>query len=182
MLTVCLAACADTAFEEKRNIAVAPFFFMNKEAPKSAGDLFLEDEDAVFRPMQDLDLAGERDERYERSSLSLGYSPEAPVPSGCSIKDRFDRTAALAYNFDNKQSRLSLHLDMGDTGFEGIEVDKVMVKFTHKFQAIPHRKDKCKYKSNWQGLIPSAYHELYVRENDTVWDELREKNPLGIFD
>lgn len=178
MLTVCLCACADAAFEQKRNVAVAPFFFLNNEPQKNAGELLLEDEQEVFRPMQDLDLSEQRDER----DVALGISPEAPVPAGCKTKDRFDRDGALAYNFDDKKSRIALHIDLGDTGFGGFEVDKVLVKFSHKFQAIPHRKDKCRFKSNWQGLIPSAYHELYVRENDTVWDELRDKNPLGLFD
>jgi hypothetical protein len=178
-IILCLCACADATFETKRNVAVAPFFFINKEPPKTAGELLLEDEQEVFRPMQDLDLATERDERH----LALGLdTPEPPVPAGCSIKDRFDRKAAVAYNFDDRKSRLALHLDMGDTGFGGIEVDKVMVKYTYKFQDIPHRKDKCKYPSGFQGWAGSIYNEFFVRQNDTVWDQLREENPLGIFD
>ncbi len=191
VLALCLAGCADTTFEEPNTRALAPFFtLIDKKAPqKTAGEIYLEDEEDVYRPMQELDLAAREDEReYERkygvvpSGGRLGLeAPEPPVPVGCSLKDRFDRGAALAYNFDDQQTRLSLHLS-GDAGFGGFDMEKVMVKYTYKLQPIPHRKDKCKYKSNWQGLIPSAYHELHVRQKNTVWDQLRDENPLGLFD
>ncbi len=181
-MAFCLAGCADTTFQEPDTRALAPFFFANKDNPKNSGELYLENERDVFRPMEELNIAEREDKLEIERKEALGIAPqEAAVPAGCSLKDRFDRTAALAYNFDDQQTRLSLHLS-GDAGFGGFDMEKVMVKYTYKLQPISHRKEKCKYASHWQGLIPSVYHELYVRQKNTVWDQLRDENPLGLFD
>jgi hypothetical protein len=183
MLTVCLCACTDPVFQERTDArAVAPFFFSQNKAPLTPSEIFQEQEQETFRPMQDLNLASQEDEWDARKNLSLGYSASEPaIPAGCSIKDRFDRKAVLAYNFDDKQSRLALHLN-ADADWGEVEVEKVMVKYTYKLQPIPHRKDACKYPSGFQGIIGSGYNEFFRREKNTVWDQLRDENPLGLFD
>lgn len=177
-----LGACADTSFEQsferKAYRAHAPFFFINNEPP-TAGEVLLEDEDSVYRPMAGLNLAEDVDRRRDGGA---GYIPDMRLPAGCSLRDRFDRDGALAYNFSDGQSRLSLHMDMGNVGFGGVEVDKVMIKFRYKFQdGVSSRKERCRYPSGFQGLIGSGYNEFFLRKNDTVWDALRDANPLGLF-
>ncbi len=183
ILTFALGACSETMLEQHHTgRATAPFFFVHNDRP-STGDRYLEDEGEVYRPMQELNISRQYD---DDESLAQGYAPgyapvEPAMPAGCSIRDRFDNSGALAYNFSN-QSRLSLNLDMGNVGFGGVEVDKVMVKFRYKFQPGKDKKEACRYPSRYQGLVPSAYHELFQRQHNTVWDEIRDKNPLGLFD
>lgn len=175
VLTVCLGACADTTFHDSYSQrAVAPFFF-GREAKLTPGEEYLRDEDRVFRPMETLNLAEREDE------LQYGSASREPrLPAGCSLRDRFDNDSALAYSFSD-QSRLSLHLD-ADVGFGGIEVDQVMVKYRFKFDKdIPHKREACLYPSQLQGLIPSTFNEFFMRERDTVWDEISDHNPFANF-
>lgn len=176
-LAVSLCACADTTFQDSyAPRASAPFFFIN-EAKPTAGEEFLRDEERVFRPMEPLNLAEKED------TLRFGGANAEPrLPAGCSFRDRFDNDSALAYNFDDRQSRLSLHVDMGDVGFGGIEVDQVMFKYRFRLQKAPERaKDACRYPSQFQGLVATGYNEFFQRKRDTVWDEFRDKNPFGGF-
>lgn len=87
------------------------------------------------------------------------------VPAGCSIKDRFDRTETIAYQWG--QNRI------GFTHFGGINPDGGYLRYRLKFQPQQTSKERCRYKSSWQGLAGSAYNELYLRENNTVWDDLK---------
>lgn len=97
---------------------------------------------------------------------------------GCSIKDRFDRKETFAYNFADQQSRLSFDLNArGPTlsnpsrmEFRGFEM-----RFTYKMQKYKKPKERCLYPSPFQGLIGSAYNEFYLRESDTIRQELRAK-------
>lgn len=174
-LTVCLCACADTTFQDSYgHRAAAPFFFIH-EAKPTAGEEYLRDEDRVFRPMETLNLAEREDE------LRYGGNNQPRLPAGCSFKDRFDNDSALAYNFDDQQSRLSLHVD-GDMGFGGFDVEQVMVKYRFRLQKdIARSEDACRYPSQLQGLLATGYNEFFVRERDTVWDEFRDKNPFAGF-
>src|SRR5688572_20693188 len=102
VMAFCVAGCADTTFEESNNRAIAPFFFVNKDNPKTVGEIYLKDERDVFRPMEELDLAAREDQReYEREyghARPLGFeTPEPAIPQGCSVRDRFDKDGALAY-------------------------------------------------------------------------------------
>jgi hypothetical protein len=176
LLMLCLGGCADITFQDKQSRTVAPFFFAHRERP-SVGETYLQDENEVYRPMQELNLAQKSDEEAHNS-----YVPEARLPANCSLSDRFDRDGALAYNFNDRQTRLSLHVD-GDAGFGGFEVEKVMLKFRYKFQKPAHsRKDACRYPSGFQGLVGSGYNEFFRRRNNTVWDEISDRNLTGIFD
>lgn len=109
----------------------------------------------------------------------LGLTADEAQALGCSIKDRFDRTAALAYIYNEERSRLSLHLGLEGPSFsdpDRFEVDHVMVRFTHKFGKLSSKqKRKCLYPSHFQGIAGSVYNELVERENYTIWHELRER-------
>lgn len=88
------------------------------------------------------------------------------IPDGCNIKDRFDRTETIAYQWG--QNRI------GFTHFGGINPDGGYLRYKLKFQPHQTSKERCKYKSSWQGLVGSTYNELYMRENNTVWDDVKE--------
>ncbi len=178
LLTVCLCACGgNTGFHERSYTANAPFFFLHGPPP-TAGEALLRDEDDVYRPMTNLNLAQERDER----DMAAGLAPSEPaLPAACSLGDRFDRDGAIAYNFDDRQSRLSLNLDMGNVGIGGVEVDRVMVRYRYKLQPGSGRKDVCRYPSGVQGLFGSGYNELVRRQHNTVWDKMRDDGVFGLF-
>lgn len=120
---------------------------------------------------------------YDPESLKnpakVGLSEDESKQLGCNIRDRFDRTATLAYNFDDEQSRLSFHLGVNGPSLGSpteLEFKSVLVRFTHKFSKPPEgRREKCRFQSNVQGLVGSAYNEFFVRNNFTVWQELRNK-------
>jgi hypothetical protein len=119
------------------------------------------------------------DPKAKKNPAKLGLSADESKALGCSIADRFDRDAALAYNFSNQQSRLALHLDMRGGGLQDIgrmDVEAVMVRFTHKLQkSSADKKQKCRFNSKVQGLVGSVYNEFFVRDNYTVWQELRHR-------
>jgi hypothetical protein len=112
-----------------------------------------------------------------KNPAKLGLSEDAAKSLGCNIKDRFDRDAALAYNFDDRQSRLALHLSLDGPSFSDpgrMELNSFMVRYTHKFSKPPQsKKEKCRFESNFQGVLGSAYNEFFVRNNYTVWKESR---------
>ena len=98
---------------------------------------------------------------------------------GCSIKDRFDRKASIAYNFSDDQSRIAFNAkikgpsfsDPGRLEFRGLEL-----RFTYKLQKDrKSKKQHCLYNSPVQGVIGSLYNEFSARESDTIVQELRAK-------
>jgi hypothetical protein len=114
-----------------------------------------------------------------KNEAKLGLSEDAAKSLGCNIKDRFDRGAALAYNFDDRQSRLALHLSMEGPSFSDptrLQLNSMMVRYTHQFSKPPQsKKEKCRVESNFQGVVGSAYNEFFVRNNYTVWQEIRHR-------
>lgn len=120
---------------------------------------------------------------YDPKSLEnpakVGLSETESKALGCSLRDRFDKSATLAYNFDNQQSRIALHLSMDGPSLDSpsqMELKSVLVRFTHKFSKPPEgKREKCRFQSNFQGLIGSAYNEFFLRNNYTVWQEIRQK-------
>jgi hypothetical protein len=119
------------------------------------------------------------DPESKKNPAKVGLSEDESKQLGCNIRDRFDRAATLAYNFDDQQSRVSLHLGLNGPSLgdpSQMEFKSVLVRFTHKFSKPPESKrEKCRFQSNFQGLIGSAYNEFFVRNNFTVWHELRSK-------
>jgi hypothetical protein len=90
--------------------------------------------------------------------------------AGCSLRDRFDRSAALAYHFKDNQNVLGLKL-----GISGPAVNRAMFRFTHHFQDKKVKKAHCRKQGPWQGLIPTGVHELAVRDQQTIWQALRDR-------
>lgn len=114
-------------------------------------------------------LPGESDDARPLVTLAM---------RGCSIKDRFDRSSTLAYNFEDGKNRLEFNLDGKGPTFSDpgrLEFKGVAVRFVHKFQNIKSPKERCRYESPVQGLVGSVYNEFYLRENDTVFQELHAK-------
>ncbi len=90
--------------------------------------------------------------------------------SGCRIKDRFDRKALIAYEWG--RSRVSVDVDginLSGGGDRG-----VFLAYKLRLQPEKTKAQRCRYNSNWQGLIGSGYHELVLREENTVWSEIKE--------
>ncbi len=100
---------------------------------------------------------------------TLALSQET-VPEGCNVKDRFDRKAVLAYEWGGRNR---VGFDVDGIGFDSLDVEQVKVQYRLRFQEYKTKKERCRYTSNWQGMIGSGYNELIERENDTVWQELK---------
>ncbi|PCK00448.1 MAG: hypothetical protein COA45_01325 [Zetaproteobacteria bacterium] len=112
---------------------------------------------------------------------SLGVPPEinaeylplkgaSSSSSKCGIKDRFDRKAILAYEW----GRSRLALDVDGLNLSGGSERAIRLEYKMRFQPEKTKKQRCRYSSSWQGLIGSGYHELFVREEDTVWEEAKD--------
>lgn len=95
------------------------------------------------------------------------------VAGDCSVKDRFDRKYVVAYQWGRAgESRIALDVD--GIGFDGGELEGVKLEYKLRLQPIAGRKDHCRVASNWQGILGTGYHELFMREDDSVWDRLEK--------
>lgn len=115
----------------------------------------------------------------KKTVIKLGLSKNESKALGCDIGDRFDNGAALAYNFSDQKSQLSLHLSVDGPSFSdpgNLEFNSVLVRFTHKFQK-PSKSEanNCLFPSHVQGILGSAFNEVFVRDNYTILDELKER-------
>lgn len=119
------------------------------------------------------------DPKYRDAQSKLGLSEDQSKALGCSIGDRFDRGATLAYNFDDHQTRVALNLSVAGPKLSDpsrLELNSVVVRYTYKFsKPPPSKREKCRFQSSFQGLLGSAYNEFFVRNSYTVWKELRNK-------
>ena len=95
------------------------------------------------------------------------------VPKGCRVKERFDRKHLIAYQW-GRAGESKLGLDVDGIGFDSMEVEGVMLEYRLRLQPLANKKDKCRYASNWQGIVGSGYNEFFARETDTVWQHLDE--------
>lgn len=114
-------------------------------------------------------------------TASTGFQPAYKSDSAqghCRLKDRFDRKELIAYNFSDGKTRVGLKMDMdgfslSDAG--NFDVEEIKLNFRYRFQPIKKRKEKCLYESSWQGLFGSGYNEFYLREEQTVYEELDDE-------
>lgn len=109
--------------------------------------------------LQGLDAPGAKIPRFE----------EAKPVKTCSLGDRFDRGEVIAYEWD--RSRLGVDVDGLNMG--GGSEDAVKLQYTLRLQHERSSAQACRYPSAWQGIAGSVYNELFLREEDTVWQELR---------
>ncbi|MEZ5918860.1 MAG: hypothetical protein R3D66_02735 [Alphaproteobacteria bacterium] len=87
----------------------------------------------------------------------------------CRIKDRFDRDEVLAYTWGDNR----LGMDVDGLSLSNFEMEQVKLQYRLKLQSYKSQKERCRYPSQWQGLVGTGYNELFVRETDTVWQELK---------
>jgi hypothetical protein len=102
------------------------------------------------------------------SEYKSALSARSQKTARCSIKDRFDRDEVLAYTWGDNR----LGMDVDGLGFSNFEMEQIKVQYRLKLQPYKNRKERCRYPSQWQGLVGTGYNELFVRETDTVWQEL----------
>ncbi len=108
----------------------------------------------------------------------LAYEAGREVPGHCRLKDRFDRKTLIAYHFDGDQARLGLDVDMDGFGlsdFGSFDLEEVRLAFKYRLQPIRKKRERCLYRSSWQGLLGSGYNELMLREQDTIYQELEQE-------
>lgn len=101
-------------------------------------------------------------------ALSLNGSKKEK--SNCRWKDRLDRDAVVAYEW----SRNRLSMDVDGVNMSGDGEYGVYVEYRLRFQPEKKKKERCRYKSAWQGMVGTGYHEFFVREEDTVWQGIKE--------
>ena len=66
-----------------------------------------------------------------------------------------------------------MSVDVDGVSFGGSGERAMRVEYKLRLQPEKTKKQKCRYSSQWQGLVGSGYNELIVRESDTVWDEVK---------
>lgn len=161
MAALPLGGCAG---EQRRPLSFEPPAESSWVSAQQAGDF-------AFIPgkSEAILLPGETGEARAVTTLAM---------RGCSIKDRFDRSSTLAYNFSEGQDRLELNVKAKGPSLTNpgrFEFNGIGIRFTHKFQNIKTPKERCRYESPFQGLVGSAYNEFYLRKDDTVSQELHAK-------
>ncbi len=108
--------------------------------------------------------------RISENDALKTLTTDPPVPEGCGIKDRFDRSSFLSFSSEDGKRKLALNLDTG-----GMNIDGVELRYTMKLgkTATKTKKERCLYPAQVQGLAPSAYRELIKRKSDTVWQRVK---------
>ncbi len=137
------------------------------------------DEVQQGRPIEEFYPETISERKKASKMIRLGMGRDEALALGCGMGDRFDNSAALAYNFDDRQSRLSLHMSVDGPSISNpanLEMNSVLLRFTYKLQK-PSRSEeaRCLYPSHVQGLIGSTYNEFFVRTNYTILDELKDR-------
>jgi hypothetical protein len=103
---------------------------------------------------------------------ALGFSANnPPIPGDCSVKDRFDTTSALSFLSEDGRKELALNVRTS-----GTSVNAAMLRFRYQFDDAPRKtkgRAECRFPSRVQGLVGSAYHELIVRDQNTVWHQFK---------
>ena len=117
------------------------------------------------------------------AASSSSYRPSAQAfgqggGDGCSFAGRFDNRSALAYNFDDNRSQVGFNMSVNDHGSGMVNLSRAVVAFRYKFDHVKSStvNDKCRYVSHWQGLVGSAYNELVLRDNNTLWGEIKGRS------
>ncbi len=159
-----LSGCASNSQTQRTPIERLNF---NNSSPANAGGV-----------QQGLTVA-DYDPKSLENPAKLGLSEDQSKALGCNLGDRFDRGATLAYNFDDNQTRVALHLSLDGPKLSDpsrLGLNSVLLRYTHKFSKPPvSKREKCRFQSSFQGLIGSAYNEFFIRNSFTVWKELRNK-------
>jgi hypothetical protein len=117
---------------------------------------------------------------HDEGGRSYTYGAPSFTPAdydGCKITDRFDNRSTIAYNFDDRH-QLAFNMAINDDG-GSMGVSRAVVVFHYKFDAPkPSRSDarraKCRYDSHWQGLVGSTYNELFLRDHNSVWTQMKD--------
>lgn len=84
----------------------------------------------------------------------------------CRINDRFDNKALLAYEWD--RNRVAMNVGGSDVSGSGM-----ILSYKIRLQPEKTSKQKCRYNSQWQGIVGSGYNELVLRKDQTVWSEMK---------
>lgn len=148
--------------------------------PPIANHYYIESDDTplyaahYFAPPQGVGVISQDEEvlseQVPNVVQALGVESDGNTENRCRLKDRFDREALIAYEWD--RNRMSLDVD----GIGGGS-DNSGVRFEYKIRLQPEKssKQKCRYSAKWQGLLGSSYNELVLRKEDTVMEELKQK-------
>lgn len=108
-----------------------------------------------------------------QESLSVGERAALKAEDSgkkCRIQDRIDRKAVIAYQWDD--SRLSLDVD--GLNMSSTEIEAVKLEYKMRLQPYKTRKEKCRYESGWQGIVGSSYNEMFLRKENTIWNQMDE--------
>ena len=90
----------------------------------------------------------------------------------CNIMDRFDRKLLLSYEQDGGNTKYGFDVD----GILSTNSKKRNIMFSYKKKLNPStiKKKPCRFNSNIQGLLGSVYNEVFLRQDDTVWSDIKE--------
>ncbi len=97
-------------------------------------------------------------------------TPVSPAKKDCRLKDKFDRKSVLAYEWG--RNKISLDID----GINLKPSSTKAVRFEYKLRIQPEKtkKQRCRFPSNWQGLLGSSYNEIFIRKDKKLWADLTD--------
>ena len=157
-----LSGCLTT--ENSAPLALSP--------PVEGNMLLSQNDDNSYQPhyFAQPNIADEMVMNAQAGEQVVALKSNSAAGGRCSFKDRFDRKAVLAYEWD--RSRLALDVEgvdpMGGGNDKGFRLE-----YKLRFQSEKTKKQLCRYKSSWQGLFGSSYNEFFVREDDTAVEEVK---------
>ncbi len=106
--------------------------------------------------------------KNENILIKTPINTSLTLKSKCNIKDRFDRKSVLAYEW----GRSKLSLDLDGINLKNSSTKAILIQYKLRIQPEKTEKQRCRFPSNWQGLIGSSYNELFIRKDQKIWDEI----------
>ncbi len=161
-----LGACSSSSSSPQREIAPPPPNFAASDISTDVFDPSQEEmyaiSDSKLTPIPE--IVGVIDSPEEELALKT-----SKVYKKCRLKDRFDRKALFAYEWNNRR----LSLDVDGINYGSSKIDRIRMEYKVSLQPELTKKNRCLHVSRFQGLLGSGYNEFVVKKGDTVWGEVR---------
>lgn len=125
-----------------------------------------------FKDNNDIIITINKPKAKHNKKIILSNKSKKERKENCSIMDRFDRKMVLAFEKDNGNIRYGFDID--GISHKSAKIENIMFIYRKRLNPSKTIKKSCKFNSSFQGLVGSVYNEFFIREQNTVWGDIKE--------